>query len=103
MNTSIPAELQSLAQRFAEKSAKALPKGQAIWIFVAGQFGRYLCTAMQHASHTVAGFVETQRSAKEVLDLSLTFDTLCNDDRFCISQHFFNSFESVLHAVPMHR
>lgn len=65
------AELQSLAQRFADKPAKTLPTGHAVWIFGAGQFGRDLCTALQRAGHTVAGFIETKPSATQVLGLPL--------------------------------
>ena len=65
------AELQSLVQRFADKPAKMLPTGQAVWIFGAGLFGRDLCIALQHSGHTVAGVVETTPSATQVLGLPL--------------------------------
>ena len=64
-------ELQSLSLRFAEKPVKTLPQSQTVWIFGAGQFGRDLCETLQRAGHTVAGFVETQPSAKQVLGLPL--------------------------------
>jgi len=40
---------------------------------------------------------------QDLWELPLTLSRLCEGYRFYIRQHFFNSFESVLYAVPIHR
>ena len=40
---------------------------------------------------------------QDLWELPLTLSRLCEGYRFYIRQHFFNSFESVLYAVPLHR
>ncbi len=40
---------------------------------------------------------------QDLWELPLTLAAMCEDYRFYIRQHFFNSFECVLYAVPMHR
>jgi len=69
MSNLLLAELQTLAQRFADKPGKTLAKNQTVWIFGTGQFGRALCVAMQGAGHRVAGFVESNPKATHVMDL----------------------------------
>ncbi len=64
-------ELQRLAQRFADKPHKSIPKINPVWIFGAGQFGRGLCSALQRNGYEVAGFVETQPANKQVMGLPL--------------------------------
>jgi FkbM family methyltransferase len=62
-------ELQLLAKRYANKTPITLPNNQDIWIFGAGKFGRDLCSAMQLAGFTVAGFVETTPNTNSALGL----------------------------------
>jgi FkbM family methyltransferase len=64
-------ELKALAQRFADKPRKSIPKNQAVWIFGAGQFGRGLCAALQRNGYEVGGFVESRPAAKQVMGLPL--------------------------------
>ena len=40
---------------------------------------------------------------QDLWELPLTLSRLCEGYRFYIRQHFFNSFDSVLYAVPVHR
>lgn len=40
---------------------------------------------------------------QDLWELPLMLAKLCEDYRFYIRQHFFNSFDSVLYAVPLHR
>ncbi|MBC7618344.1 MAG: FkbM family methyltransferase [Candidatus Saccharibacteria bacterium] len=40
---------------------------------------------------------------QDLWELPLALATMCEDYRFYIRQHFFNSFESVLYAVPLQR
>ena len=40
---------------------------------------------------------------QDLWELPLMLAKLCTDYRFYIRQHFFNSFDSVLYAVPLHR
>ena len=69
MTLSISNELQALRQQYARRTARDLPAGKPAWIFGTGQFGRYLCRALQKVGHPVAGFVETKPAASEVMNL----------------------------------
>jgi FkbM family methyltransferase len=40
---------------------------------------------------------------QDLWELPLALAELCEDYRFHVRQHYFNSFESVLYAVPRHR
>ena len=40
---------------------------------------------------------------QDLWELPLTLAGMCEDYHFYVRQHFFNSFDSVLYAVPMHR
>ena len=88
MSNSLLAELQSLAQRCADKPVKTLKKSQAVWIFGTGQFGRALCTAMQGADYEVAGFVESNPTATHVMNLPVLnwqqWSPTHRDDALCL-------------------
>ncbi len=71
VTTNFPEELKTLAKCHADKPTRTIHPGQSVWIFGAGQFGRDLCGAMQRAGYTVAGFVETQPLATQVMGLPL--------------------------------